>query len=474
MKQASALRYKYTRASLLFLLVSAPVAFLSTAGVSAAAGSVPSSGTSQGGAVNPITSWFWVNGLPGAGLMNFSVPQGEQTSFTISAEYPIASANVPSINMSFSVAPFPVTSVVPSWLSLVHPDNLTVVPGKVQSTALLVALGSSVPDGSSGQFELRAAYTDPLTGWHIQQIMTIRVTADSSAPTVQPQSKLNPLPPYSGGTSSWALGVGVCSSNNTGNCGSLGVAWSSATAVKSSFTVPSWDYPTSACSSNCVPSYFVETLGIAYNYILQLAIGQWYYGASNSSSPADWGELLAVVQPITNGYSVTDLGASSITSGHTITMTIGYDGASEWDATDGSASTWYFNGYFSGVPNVTNIFEYNQEPFAFESYDTTGADFNSLYVSIYPSVQYYTSAWHTPNSAIALPSSAGHSSWCGSGFCSIVGSQAPTVSTPTSFVEGGNSECNTVSVGQIYIGSDTQGILSSCGSTNTFETLLWG
>jgi len=308
-----------------------------------------------------------------------------------------------------------------------------------------------------------------MTGWGIQHLITIGVTANSAA--LLHQSKFTSFKPIPDPTS-WAVGVGVCSGNNTGNCGGYGTNWNQASAVESTFTVPSWGY---TCGGTCNPSFFVETIGIAYNYVIQLAIGQWWEGASNSTSPSLWGEEIAWVKPLSsapNNYGSYNVGTFSSSS--SITMKLGYT-ASEWYATDGGATTWYFNGYFANVPSVTTIAQYNQVPFAFESYDTTGTDFNSLYVSVSPTVQYYTSSWHTPLSAVVVPGNAGHSAWCGSGFCAFVGGNT---SVPSSYVDAGiHQRPNQISSGQVYTESNTQGYLSSCsggtGGTHTFKAALW-
>jgi len=415
---------------------------------------------------HPFEIFFWFNGFPDVGLLIFYLPQGRPVSLDVSLEYPFSSPGLSPIPVSFSLAPFPVTSTIPSWLSVTPPPTVILVSGLVEHITVELKVEGTTPNGESGEFELQARYIDPVTGWDVTHVMTLKIVADSSASVRQSTFSLVEPTVVKLGDPSWALGPGLCSSNNTGNCG-YGVAWNQVTAIESTFTVPGWA-PPSPCSGGfgaCL-TFINVNAGIAYDYILQFMLCQFCSRASNSSS-GNWGIQIAYIEPIRNVYHSANVGTYA--SGQSITMELAHDPTNGWYAYD-LLTQWFYSGYFTGVPNVSTLFEYNQEPFAFESYDTVGGDFNPLYINVNPAAHYYITSWNDPTSAIALPGNAGHSRWCGGrSFCVLIGGN---VTVPSSFVEAGNFECSSIPVAQIYIGSNTQGLLQTC-HTNTFGISLW-
>lgn len=136
-----------------------------------------------------------------------------------------------------------------------------------------------------------------------------------------------------------------------------------------------------------------------------------------------------------------------------------------WYAYDGDTGRNYaYSSYCSSVPTSSGFTSENQEPFAFESYDSTASDFSSVYMNVNPAWSYATTgSFQTPAHDWAI-NSASAGSW---GY--FVGGGG---AVPSGFVIAGNAICSSLSVGQIYIGSNTQGILKSCG-TQTYDVKLW-
>lgn len=447
--------------------------------------------SSSGGAIHPMMIAFWINGFPDIGFVNFSLAQGKEAQLKISGQYAVSLPNVSPIPVSFSISPFPTWSSLPSWLTIRTPATMQATSKSVSSSNLPIEIASAAADGARGDFELRATYIDPMTGATVVQIMTIAITADSAVTAIQ-SATFNPIKaptvklPPGGSMSSWALGVGVCSSNNTGNCGSYGVNWNSATAVKSSFTVPDWSPPSE--SNSTLVTYITVNAGVAFDSVLQVELCQ-EAAVCSGASTTNWVMGFTSAQPL-NGTRGTyyNYFPGTISEGTATTLQVGYSSSytGGWYAEIGG-STWAYASYLTHatIPSTTHLFNYNQEPFAVESYDLTGSDFNSLYMNVNPAANYYstsTTSWETPTSAMSVINDIGTppSEWCGSGFCSIIGTIGSSVpGVPSTFVEAGNHECSgQISSGQIWIGSSTQGYLNSCsggtGGLNSFDSYLWG
>jgi hypothetical protein len=464
------------RISLLLLAIS-PLIISSLASGSAYANpsASPADRTTQAwGSNQPVFMPFWINGYPDVGVVNFSLPQGTDEQVEIYSQYPFTLPNPTEVPVNFTILPFPISSSLPSWLSVTTPQSIQVTSAIASNVTLAIEIASGTANGTRGVFELRATYVDPDESTVIQ-VITIGITANSTVTSPQsiPFSQLRPVPD----PADWALGVGVCASNNTGNCGA-GVSWSSVTAVKSSFTVPNWSPPSESNSTQT--TYITVNAGIAYNFILQVELCQ-EAAVCSGATTTKWVEGFTTAQPLsgTNGVYYNYY-PGTISGGSATTLQIGYSTSyyGDWYAEIGS-SQWAIEYYTTTLPSVSSLFNYNQEPFAFESYDHVGSDFNGIYMNVNPATEYYTSSWQNPSEVVIVRNDAGHSSWCGTGFCSIIGTQGTYLSVPSSFLEAGHWQCpNQISNYQIYIGSETQGYLNSCGGSspggsNTYDVWLW-
>lgn len=156
------------------------------------------------------------------------------------------------------------------------------------------------------------------------------------------------------------------------------------------------------------------------------------------------------------------------TSGLSPFMEIVYSSTHGWLAVDPSFS-YIYSAFCTNVSALTVFGANGQEPFAFESYDSTGGDFNSLLISSNPIFQYSAdggSTWTNAPAAFVVDANglAGWGSY-------VIGSN---VATPANVVEAGFLQsCSGASLYQLYLGSTSQSPLSStCGTNTNLDELL--
>ena len=422
--------------------------YLGSMGTSAFNSSSSAQPTTERAFATAIPAEFQINGAPDNGIMNLTLPEGQQSTINISAAY-----HVPT-TISFSIATFPLGTSLPPWLSFPSvPSSISLSEGRIGHTSLIVGVDSSLQNGEQGLFALRAHYLDPSNSMSIIQVMVFRVQVNtfrnnmSTSPHTKSLESLDSLSPLTSTWTSWALGAGLCDSSSTSQCQSNGVSWNQVTAIKTSYTIPNLK------TQNAT---FITLNGSpASGYLLQFVVLM-----QNSNSY--WEEQIQLLYP-SSPACIVNLAQES--SGASMSIEIGRD-SNGWFAYDyNSLQNYYYSNYCSNVPTSSDFYSQNQEPFAFESYDDNGSDFSLVYINVNPTFEYLTGGnWVNPATAEVLNANdAGQwgSYVIGGGF-----------STPSEFSEAGNHQCSAISKYQIYIGYYTQGYLLNCG-TSTYDTPLW-
>jgi len=116
-------------------------------------------------------------------------------------------------------------------------------------------------------------------------------------------------------------------------------------------------------------------------------------------------------------------------------------------------NTWYFgDSQYSyqisshcTLTSSTNLYSWNQEPFAFESFDTTGSNFNGLLMGVNPAFEYlYSGTWYNVPGAYVVNSNNANS-WGNK----VIGGGS---STPSVIGEGGHLQLSTLGTYELDLG----------------------
>ena len=430
---------------------------------------------SEMGLGDPVPANIYLNGSIDSGIMSFNArPGSESIIFEIAfpwASYPSISQNSNMV-VSFAIYPFPAQSAIPSWVHVtVSAPSLKVPYGESSSINLLITVDSTAPQtGTIGSFEIGSHYTDPVTGLSETTFSVIRLNAGTPITTtnspisnsagggpdyqLSTSSSVGQLSDRGHGTGkdpSCAIGVGLCDSSAKTQCNNNGISWSSVTAVSSGISYPSLS-PSAA-------TFFTVNANIAPNMFLQITLLNPYGGSHN------WEVDLFYNDCSTNPCNYYNAPITGEGSSGSTTIEILY--SSGWQALVG-ANQWPFASWISQCcPSSTAFNSKAQEPFAFESYSTTQSDFSGMSNVQSPSFEYYLSgSWSNPPTGIVVNSNDGPAN-SGSWPNIPVGGG---VATPTWFLEGGHSQCSSVSSPNVDIG-DTGYVCS--GATNTYGTALF-
>jgi len=384
----------------------------------------------------PVPVTFYVNGFLDKGVFNFSVPPGSHSTLNITATYPWY--EIPAIDrlivIQYSLAPFPLSSSVPDWLSLTMPSSLATMANESSSSSILhIEIGGATQDGVRGSFALHALYTDPLTSTQVLEVIVFNITADSASSQSLPSTPLilsNNHPVISPlTTSSWALGAGLCDKSSTNPCGGVGIQWSSTTGVETTIeSVPSF--------TESYTTYITLNAWFASGYLFQLVLAA-------PSSGSTWQESGWVLYP---SGPACHFNTNTVTAG-TLSwlMQIEYVGS--------PFNTWYFgDSQYSyqisshcTLTSSTNLYSWNQEPFAFESFDTTGSNFNGLLMGVNPAFEYlYSGTWYNVPGAYVVNSNNANS-WGNK----VIGGGS---STPSVIGEGGHLQLSTLGTYELDLG----------------------
>jgi hypothetical protein len=143
---------------------------------------------------------------------------------------------------------------------------------------------------------------------------------------------------------------------------------------------------------------------------------------------------------------------------------IHYDSQLGWTLYD-NFGQWPIH-YYCTAPVNTPIYPENQEPVAFESYDSNGADFRSLLISENPAFEYEQGGtWHYPSGGFVL-NAVDAGQW-GS---YVIGNDVPT---PYQVMEAGHAQCASIGDNQLYLGYYTTSPLNDCGTAAYGVQLLY-
>jgi len=410
----------------------------------------------------PIVPDYYINGYyPYNGAFSYARAPGSVTSFNVTATYPWSSSKVISnvLPLYYVITPFPSSGSIPTWLSLSAPASATMEKNHASSGTLTMIVSDTAESGQSTSFALDAYFTDPLTGITGYFVIDFNIVVESTATGALPTRLIStpvqtiPQTPPLFLSSSWALGVGLCDLSSTTHCATrFGITWSSEDGVKTDFTVPSY---TAAGSDN---TFVVATLG------LQASNGSYYwpqYVAIAPTTGSTWQLQMQIIYP----HSAPCFhNTGTVSAGSAESLQIFY--SLGWLAQDSSGSNFLYGSQCTngGAPGST-VTGGGQEPFAFESYDGTSSDFNSLIVNANPVFSYTSNggvSWTPPTHEFSATSNGG-----GLGGWTVGGS---TYSPPSNVVEAGpniSSNCASAATSQIYLGSTSQSPLSSSCGTNS-------
>lgn len=438
---------------------------------------------SAGGLTDPVLADIYLNGSLDSGIMSFNARPGSQ-SIIVDITFPWASPSIsPNSQMvvTFAIYPFPANSpAIPNWLHVVPSVPSIVVPyGENSSMSLLITVDHTAPQtGAIGSFEIGSHFIDPVGGYSVTQLAVIGLNTGSpltSTSSTSSDAGGNLNHQWSPGASqsqpvgrgrghgrdpSWALGVGLCDSSATSQCGGAGISWSSVTAVDVGLNYPSLSPPSGQ------PDDFTVNAVIAPNMFLQNVLQNPYGGSNNwelelsyndcSTNPCNY-YMAAIASEGSSGSQSAEIYYSSGTGG------------TGWTALFGATSYPYASWITQCCPSSTAFYGVAQEPFAFEAYSTTQSYFSGMTNVQSPSFEYYLSGtWSYPSTGIVVNSND-------SPGCSPAGSWPYTavgecVATPSWFLEGGNSQCSSVSGANVDIGDS--GYVCS-GATNSYGTALF-
>jgi len=441
---------------------------------------VPLQNTASSGSVmeDAIGVPLYFNGSLYTGTMNFHVGPGSRSIMNVVETYPWTAYSSLSASskmvVNLTLAPFPVTSVMPSWLNISLPSNpVEMTYGQNASFDFYVSVDNSIPALAGGvaigSFELQSHYIDPVTGKSATELNVISITPSSSATNavgqtparndvlmsthqdlMPSQSQSNKAAAHSHKDPSWAIGVGLCTSSSTGQCNGYGIGWSSVNAIEATENDFTWG------SGN---GFILFTLNAspASGDLLQAELTSPYGGSGN------WEYRLEYLTSTTDDYTYM-WGEGS--SGSVTLEILNDSGCTDgWAAINGATEDCYSSFVTHCCANTSTFYGEAQEPSAFESYDTTQADFSSKVGSFNPVFKYSTndgSSWSNPPTGMLVNSGSDSNSWpayrLGGG-----------ASTPTWFLEAGYYQC-TASTYEVDVGVSS----SICsGATNTYDTQLF-
>jgi hypothetical protein len=422
---------------------------------------------------HPVTVDIYLNGSIVSGTMNFNMRPGSTSIINLKTVYPWASYSTLSrgstIAIDFGTSPFPVASTTPSWLHVSIPSSLTMEYGQNPSTSLSATVDKTATPGTAGSFEVTAHYIDPVSGHPDTEISVVRITVSGPLPGAASQTSLagaattsavsripsisheqsDHQPHHSLRDPSWAIGVGLCDNSDKSQCNSSGIGWSSVNAVYTNAA-----YPSLTPSSD---TYFTVNARISSAYYLQFTLLNPYGGTNN------WQLQLWFID-CSSGCTYYHANMGSAGASGTEYMEILHDSTNGWEALD-TSNTWTWSAYVTQCCGTsTTFYGAAQEPIAFESYSTTSGDFSGMEKLQSPSFKYSTNggfAWSSPPVGILVDSNG---AWGGY----KIGDSNTAV--PTWFLEGGHSQCSSVSSPNVDIGYT--GYVCS-GATNTDLTQLF-
>jgi hypothetical protein len=433
-------------------------------------GNVTNATSQSSRAAMPAIVGIYLNDTASSATNSFNVPSNSSSTINIKSVYPWSGfpTATSQIVFTYTIAPYPIGSVEPDWLQVsLSTSSVTVSPGSIASSNLLVTIDKTAQTGQMGSFELLTYYTDPITGIAVIGSSVISIVADNSIdsnaapsnhiagnlPSGKPslgvdQTKRKNAPPPD---PSWALGVGLCSSSDTTKCNGYGISWGSVNAEYTSFSVPS-NTPSGQTA------FELNAMVGGTNDLLQFAV------LYNSADFSTWQYIVGEYVISTNTFVYSAMGKASSSA----YLEIYYSSSnSGWYASD-TSNSWSFSSYASGCcPSATTFYSIGAEPFAVESYDTTQSDFGGINDNVSPVFKYSTnggSTWSSPPTGMVVDSNA--SSWTSNGNFIIGGMAA----TPKWYLEAGYQQCNSISSGQIYTGAS--GYVCS-GALNKYDYQLF-
>jgi hypothetical protein len=436
---------------------------------------------SAAGLADPVLAGIYLNGSADSGIMSFNAQPGSE-SVIVDFAFPWANPSVSpnsTVVVTFAIYPFPAHGgAIPSWLQVATSvPSITVPYGKSSSMSLLIRVDPTAPEtGAIGSFEVGCHYVDPVSGYSVTQLVVVRLNAGipltsanstinhsigvgqnhESSPGAS-QSQATGIWHGHGKDPSWALGVGLCNSSAKTQCGNTGISWSSVTAVSVGLSYPSLSPPSGS------PVFFTVNAIIDPNMFLQAVLEN----PSNGTNNHNWELVLFYNDCSSNPCNYYAANIANEGSSGSNTMEIYY--SSGWNVLFGANSYPFASWITQCCPSSTTYYGVAQEPFAFESYDSTQSVFSGMSNTQSPSFEYYSSgSWNNPSTGYVVNSNDSPS-------CSPAGSWPYTavgecVATPSWFLEGGNTQCTGVSSPDVDIG-DTGYVCT--GATNTYATALF-
>jgi len=405
---------------------------------------------------DPVPMNFFVNGFENA-TFDFSSPPGSNVVLNLTAVYPWSTYSSVSgpILVQYSFAPFPLSSSVPSWLTpSVRTNSMAMSKGSPLSVDIYTSISESAKLGLKGSFAIDAQYVDPVSGDSVTVPITINITTSNllqlPQTKVQAASAYTNTVPSTGSSTSWAIGAGLCGTNdNVLLCGGKGVNWGGVSGVEAPLTVPSFDDSTT--------TWIPLTAEISSSVGIQSAL-------LAPSSGSTWEEYIYLI----NGNNYCGVNIDSVTAGSAWTLAIvyvtSYPGWYAGSTTDGRLLK--LSNYCSGVPSTTTLYNMNQEPVAFESYDTNPNNFVFFEMNFNPAFEYQQSgSWYNPPAAFVVNANDSSTGWVLYGGV-VVGGGTPTL---WDILEGGKLQCSSVATYQLYIGYYANG---PCGYSGTQKFLV--
>lgn len=407
---------------------------------------------------DPVPITFFVNGFDNS-TYDFGSPPGSNVVLNLTAVYPwsVYPSVSGSILIQYSSVPFPLSGSIPGWLTpSIQTGSVAMSKGSPLSVDVLISIGRSAAIGLKGSFAIDARYTDPMSGDSMTVPIIINVTTSSLLELPQTKAQvanaLSGNAPSTGSSTSWAIGAGLCGTNdNYLLCGGSGVNWGSASGVEAPLIVPSFDDSTT--------TWIPLTAQISSSVAIQSAL-------LAPSSGSTWEEYIYLI----NGNNYCGVNIDKVTAGSSWTLAILY--VTYYPAWVAGSSTdgilHKLSDYCSGVPSTTTLYNENQEPVAFESYDANPNNFVFFEMNFNPAFEYQQGGnWYNPPAAFVVNANDYNTDWVLYGGYVVGGGNQ----TLWDILEGGQLQCSSVATYQLYIGYYANGPCGYSG-TQTYLTQL--
>jgi hypothetical protein len=419
--------------------------------------------------VDPVPMNFFINGFENT-TYALSSPPGSNVMLNLTAVYPW---NVyPFVNgpilVRYSFAPFPLSGSTPSWLTpSIQTSSLAMSKGSPISVDIYTSIGRSATIGLEGSFAIDAWYTDPVSGYSVTMPLIINVTTSNLLLLPQTKAQIPNATPSNasstGNSKSWALGAGLCGTNdNSLLCGGTGVNWGNVNGLEAPLTVPSF--------ADSTTTWIPLTAGIFNSTVgIQSAL------LAPSPGASTWEEYIYVLNWGVNPPYACGVNIDHVTAGNAWTLAIlyitysaPYTGWYAGSTTDGVLKQLSNYCSYAPGPSTTALYNENQEPVAFESYDANANDFALFSMYFNPAFEYQQSGnWYNPPAAFAINANNGNTNWTLYGGYVVGGGTA----TPSMILEGGQLQCSSIPTYELYTGYNGNGPCGY-GGTQTYLTKL--